>query len=33
MATHPGVTCLRSNEMAWDEERLWRTYTMLTDIS
>ncbi len=32
MATHPGVYCLRSNEMAWDEERLWRTYTMLTDI-
>ena len=32
MATHPGVTCLRSNEMAWDEERLWRTYTMLTDL-
>ena len=32
MATHPGVYCLRSNEMAWDEERLWRTYTMLTDL-
>ena len=32
MATHPGVYCLRSNELAWDEERLWRTYTMLTDI-
>jgi hypothetical protein len=31
MATHPGVYCLRSNEMAWDEERLWRTYTRLTD--
>jgi transposase len=26
------VYCLRSNETAWDEERLWRTYTMLTDI-
>jgi hypothetical protein len=25
MATHPGVTCLRSNEMARDEERLWST--------
>ena len=32
MATHPGVYCLRSNEMNWDEERLWRTYTMLTDL-
>jgi transposase len=32
MATHPGVYCLRSNEVTWDEERLWRTYTMLTDL-
>ncbi len=32
MAIHPGVYCLRSNEMTWDEERLWRTYTMLTDL-
>ena len=32
MATHPGVYCLRSNEMDWDEERMWRTYTMLTDM-
>ena len=32
MATHPGVYCLRSNETRWDEERLWRTYTMLTDL-
>lgn len=32
MATHPGVYCLRSNEMNWDEEKLWRTYTMLTDL-
>jgi hypothetical protein len=31
MATHPGVYCLRSNEMSWDAERLWRTSTMLTD--
>jgi transposase len=30
--THPGVYCLRTNELAWDEERLWRTYTMLTDL-
>ena len=30
--THPGVYCLRSNETNWDEERLWRTYTMLTDL-
>ena len=32
MAAHPGVYCLRSNEMSWDEERLWRTYPMLTDL-
>ena len=32
MATHPGVYCLRSNELNWDEENLWRTYTMLTDL-
>jgi transposase len=32
MATHPGVYCLRSNEMDWDAEKLWRTYTMLTDL-
>ena len=32
MATHPGVYCLRSNELRWDEETLWRTYTMLTDL-
>ena len=32
MATHPGVYCLRSNEVDWDEEKLWRTYTMLTDL-
>ena len=32
MATHPGVYCLRSNELAWDEAKLWRTYMMLTDL-
>jgi transposase len=32
MATHPGVYCLRSSEITWDEERLWRTYTLLTDL-
>jgi transposase len=32
MATHPGVYCLRTNETAWSEEKLWRTYTMLTDL-
>ena len=32
MATHPGVYCLRSNELNWDEEKLWRTYTMPTDL-
>jgi transposase len=32
LVTHPGVYCLRSNETEWDEERLWRTYIMLTDL-
>jgi hypothetical protein len=30
--THPGVYCLRSNETAWDDATLWRTYIMLTDL-
>lgn len=30
--THPGVYCLRTNELNWDEATLWRTYTMLTDL-
>ena len=30
--THPGVYCLRSSETDWDEEKLWRTYSMLTDL-
>jgi len=29
---HPGVYCLRTNLVDWDSERLWRTYTMLTDL-
>jgi len=32
LLTHPGVYCLRSSETEWDEERLWRTYVMLTDL-
>jgi len=32
MLTHPGVYCLRSNILDWDEERMWRTYIMLTDL-
>lgn len=32
MATHPGVYCLRTNELNWDEQKLWHTYSMLTDI-
>ena len=32
MLTDPGVYCLRSNETTWSEERLWRTYIMLTDL-
>ena len=30
--THPGVYCLRTNELNWNEATLWRTYTMLTDL-
>jgi transposase len=30
--TLPGVYCLRTNQRAWDELTLWRTYTMLTDL-
>jgi len=30
--SHPGVYCLRSNQTDWDEERMWRTYVMLTDL-
>jgi hypothetical protein len=29
----PGVYCLRTNLMDWDEETLWRTYTLLTDLA
>lgn len=32
LLTHPGIYCLRSNEISWGEEQLWRTYTMLTDL-
>ena len=32
MLTHPGVYCLRSNETDWSEERLWRTFTLLTEV-
>ena len=31
-ATHPGVYCLRTNITDWDEERMWRTYVLLTDL-
>jgi transposase len=30
--SHPGVYCLRSNQTDWDDETLWRTYTLLTDL-
>lgn len=30
--THPGVYCLRSNEVNWNEEQFWKTYIMLTDL-
>ena len=32
LLTHPGVYCLRTHELTWDAERLWRTYTLLTDL-
>jgi transposase len=32
MATHPGVYCLRTNVLDWDEGKLWQTYSSLTDI-
>ena len=32
MLTDPGVYCLRTNEVQWDPEKLWRTYIMLTDL-
>ena len=30
--THPGVYCLRTNELRWDAATLWQTYTQLTDL-
>lgn len=30
--THPGVYKLRTTLNGWDDETLWRTYTMLTDL-
>jgi len=30
--TYPGVYCLRTSQADWDESRLWKTYTMLTDL-
>lgn len=32
LATSPGQYCLRSSEIDWDAEKLWRTYSTLTDI-
>lgn len=32
MLTDPGVYCLRTNELTWEAETLWRTYIMLTDL-
>ena len=32
MASHPGVYCLRTNVLDWDEQQLWQTYSTLTDI-
>lgn len=30
--THPGVYCLRTNELHWDAATLWQTYIQLTDL-
>lgn len=30
--THPGVYCLRTDQLDWDEKTIWHTYTMLTDL-
>jgi transposase len=30
--TLPGVYCLRSNQIEWDEQTLWHTYVTLTDL-
>jgi transposase len=30
--TLPGVYCLRTSHENWDENQLWHTYTMLTDL-
>ncbi len=32
MATHPGVYCLRTNVLDWSADKLWQTYSTLTDI-
>jgi hypothetical protein len=32
LVTHPRVYGLRTNELTWDSEQLWRTYVMLTDM-
>ncbi len=32
IATHPGVYCLRTNVTDWNEQELWSTYMMLTDL-
>lgn len=31
-STHPRVNQLRTNQIDWDEEQLWRRYTMLSDL-
>jgi transposase len=31
-AAHPGVYCLRTTLLEWDNATLWRTYTMLTNL-
>jgi hypothetical protein len=32
MATHPGVYCLKTNDMTLEAEEMWRTYMRLTEV-
>ncbi|MCU0691041.1 MAG: transposase [Polyangiaceae bacterium] len=32
LLTHPGVDCLRTNELTWESEQLWRIDTMLNAL-
>jgi transposase len=32
LVTHPGVYCIKTNDLSLGAEELWKTYTMLTDL-